>query len=293
MRNMGWIKLHREILDHWIFDDPIKFHRWVSLLLLARHDSKPAKVNMGNNLVTCERGQIIMSLKTISNMWNCSRSSAKHFLELLQKDNMITLQSQSICTQITICNYDSYQSSTNTCETLGKQLENNPETLSATNNNGNKEIINTDVPAAVEFSEIPKTINTELKEKEKSSAKKEKEKIDFTGIVNSMVENKEMKQSTANSILEWVEYKKQKKTLYTTELGFRKFIASLRTMSVENKKTPAELIDHAISKEWDGIHKITEMQPQKKQEEPNKEKLVYADASEIPEDLRRMWGMQK
>jgi hypothetical protein len=33
MTHMGWIKLHREIRDHWIWKDPVKYQWWTDILL--------------------------------------------------------------------------------------------------------------------------------------------------------------------------------------------------------------------------------------------------------------------
>lgn len=299
---MGWIRLHRNIQDHWIFQDPVKFHRWVTLLILARHDKEPYKINIGNKLYVCNRGQHITSLQKLSDMWKCTRSSAKHFLELLQKDDMITLELHTVCTQITICNYDTYQPPTNSLQTDVKQLLNTCETDGNTNKNdkndkNDKNVNdneNTDINEG-EISHFTKQQKKELKKGFIPGGPKQKEIIDFAGIIKEMVERNEMQQKTANSILEWVEYKKLKKTLYTTEIGFRKFITVLKSTSKESKRTPTELIDYAISKEWDGIHVIKEMITQKQPfqpEAPKPLKSEYADNSVIPADLREKWGIK-
>ena len=134
--SMGWISVHRKIRDHWIWEDPVKFQRWVDLLLDVNHTGR--KVNIGCAIISCERGQTIRSLGNWAKRWKCSKSSARRFLELLEKDQMIVSETVSKTTQITICNYDYYQQSRNDDETIAEQSRNDDETIAEPNNNANK-----------------------------------------------------------------------------------------------------------------------------------------------------------
>jgi hypothetical protein len=119
----GWISLHRKIRDNWIWNDPVKLKWWIDILLEANHE--PKKVNIGMKLINCGRGESIRSLKGWAERWNVSKSCARHFLKLLQDDNMITAhtirsKSCAICTHLTVCNYDNYQTPAHTRETREK-----------------------------------------------------------------------------------------------------------------------------------------------------------------------------
>lgn len=103
----GWIKIYREITDHWIWKDPVKFQWWIDILLNVNHED--AKVNLGYELYECKRGQTIRSLQKWAERWNCNKDSARNFLRLLEKDGMILHESLSKTTRITVCNYDIYQ----------------------------------------------------------------------------------------------------------------------------------------------------------------------------------------
>ena len=104
----GWIKLHREIINHWIWSDPKKLKWWIDLLIMVNHE--PQKVLIGNTLIECGRGQTIRSLSTLSKRWNVSVKTVRDFLGLLQKDSMIVSENIKISTRITICKYEDYQS---------------------------------------------------------------------------------------------------------------------------------------------------------------------------------------
>lgn len=103
----GWINLHRCIQEHWIWQDAHRFKWWVDLLLRASH--KDTKVLIDGSLIECKRGQFITSLSKLAEEWMVSRDIVRHFLTILESDTMITRKTTQKFTQITICNYDSYQ----------------------------------------------------------------------------------------------------------------------------------------------------------------------------------------
>jgi hypothetical protein len=128
----GWISLHRKIRDNWIWEDPVKLKWWIDILLEVNHE--PKNIIRGLSVINCDRGQTIRSLQGWSERWNVSRSCVRHFLKLLQDDKMIqrtTLRTETrtLCTQITICNYDNYQIPAHSLRTVEKQER-------ATNNKG-------------------------------------------------------------------------------------------------------------------------------------------------------------
>lgn len=111
MVNKGWIALHREITDNWIWKEKEPFDRrsaWIDLILMVNHEDK--KIMFNGNLIVVKRGQKITSISKLSERWNWSRGKAKRFLEALQEDEMISLEiGQGQYTTITIENYSFYQ----------------------------------------------------------------------------------------------------------------------------------------------------------------------------------------
>lgn len=103
----GWIKIHRQIRDHWIWNDPVKTHRWLDILLDVNHQGK--KVNIGNELYECRQGQTVRSLRGWADRWGVSKDSARAFLRLLESDGMIRHENLKKTTRVTVCNYDIYQ----------------------------------------------------------------------------------------------------------------------------------------------------------------------------------------
>jgi len=108
-KNKGFILLHRQILDHWIFNDSQKLRFWLHLLFRANFSN--TKVNIGNQLIDLERGSFIASLEKLGLLINKSRETARAWLKLLQQDQMIEFKTTSKYTLIKIINYENFQAS--------------------------------------------------------------------------------------------------------------------------------------------------------------------------------------
>lgn len=133
----GWISLHRSVQEHWLWKNPVKLQWWLDILLNVNHKDK--KVNIGNDLIDCDRGQSIMSLQNWGKRWDVSKDTVRNFLKLLQKDNMILLENLSKTTRLTVCNYDKYQPQIHDDQTQSKRNPNANQTQSYPNNNVNKD----------------------------------------------------------------------------------------------------------------------------------------------------------
>ena len=102
----GWIKIHRQFLDHWLCNEyrPLtKREAWENMLLWANYAE--VDVLIKGQVIKCGRGQLVYSLETLSEKFNWSVGATRHFLKLLQKDNMILVEGLKYTTRITICNY--------------------------------------------------------------------------------------------------------------------------------------------------------------------------------------------
>lgn len=123
----GWIKLHRNIKDHWIWKSQNRFQWWVDILLSVNHTDN--KVLLKGDLIECKRGQSIRSLESWAKDWNVTKKTVKDFFELLQKDSMLVHESLKFSTRITVCNYDNYQDAVNVKEKISKRSVNAEETM--------------------------------------------------------------------------------------------------------------------------------------------------------------------
>lgn len=109
MSKQGFIKLYRQIQDHWLYEEKRKFSKfeaWVDMLMMANH--KDNKFVLGNELVEVKRGQFITSELKLMERWDWGKAKLRSFLEMLEKDEMIVKKSDRKKTTITICNYSVY-----------------------------------------------------------------------------------------------------------------------------------------------------------------------------------------
>ena len=135
----GWISLHRKIQCHWLWDDKpfSKGQAWIDLLLLANHADK--KFLLGNELIDCKAGSFITSELKLMERWGWGKTKTRAFLDVLQKDGMITKKTDRKKTTITIENYSVYSIH----ETTEEPEENHKQTAARpsadTNNNVNND----------------------------------------------------------------------------------------------------------------------------------------------------------
>ena len=107
MADGGWIKLHRKITEHWIWQDPEKLRAWIDLLLMVNHEDKSIPYN--GKIITIRRGQKLTSIYKLADRWGWSRLRVHRYLELLKADGMCHTDVTTSGTIITIDNWDLYQ----------------------------------------------------------------------------------------------------------------------------------------------------------------------------------------
>jgi hypothetical protein len=122
----GWIKLHRQLNDHWIWQKPEFLKWWLDILMQA--NIEPKKVLIKGQVIEVSRGEVVYSYETWANRWKINKSKVLRFLKMLEKDSMIVLKSETVTTRITICKYDTYQGERNDTETQVKRNWNASET---------------------------------------------------------------------------------------------------------------------------------------------------------------------
>lgn len=116
----GWIKISREIANHWLWQDAERLKWWLDLLFLAAWEDK--QVLHDYHLFVLRRGQIIASISFLSERWGKSHPTIIKFLKLLEVEGMIERRTIYRQTSIlTICNYEKYQC--NDAPTLYTQID--------------------------------------------------------------------------------------------------------------------------------------------------------------------------
>lgn len=103
----GWIKIHRQLQDHWLWKDPVELQWWLDILLESNYEDK--EVPIKNKVLICKRGEVLYSYNTWAERWNTNFSRVRRFLKKLETCNMIVIKDETVTTRITVCKYESYQ----------------------------------------------------------------------------------------------------------------------------------------------------------------------------------------
>ena len=105
----GWIKLHRKIVNHWVYEKPEYLHAWITILMTVNHEDKKSLIY--GEVIECKRGQSLLSLyswaKLFGRKWSIQK--VRTFFDLLKSDAMINTEGLRKTTRLTVCNYDNYQ----------------------------------------------------------------------------------------------------------------------------------------------------------------------------------------
>lgn len=110
----GWIRLHRELLDHWIYKDSEYLKVWIEMLIRARYWDEPATELIGDQLVKIERGEFIFGRPKWSKRLGISEQRLRTLLTKLIKDGMIEpVQNFPRFTLYRIQNYEKFNQQTN------------------------------------------------------------------------------------------------------------------------------------------------------------------------------------
>jgi hypothetical protein len=207
----GWIKLHRQLAQHWIWDNSDYLKWWLDILLEVNHTDQ--KILIKGVLFECKRGEKLYSLDTWAKRWKTNKSKVRRFLDLLQKEKMIVLKNVSVTTHLTVCKYDSYQDERNADETQMKRKRNADET---------------------QMTPIQECNN----EKNENNEKNDNISFDFK---KKLIENgfKE------NLVDDWMLIRKNKNAT-DTETFLKKFLEQIELAS-EDKN---EILEFMISKDW-------------------------------------------
>lgn len=103
----GWIKLHRKIIDNWIWEDPEKLKAWIDILLMVNHEDRQVPFN--GHIITIKRGQKLTSIAKLSDRWGWNRKRVARFLDLLEEAGMCLTNRTTNGTTIFVQNYGLYQ----------------------------------------------------------------------------------------------------------------------------------------------------------------------------------------
>lgn len=106
----GWIKLHRQITENFLWgEEPFtKAQAWIDILLMVNHEDNV--INIDGKPRTICAGEKHTSLVKLANRWKWDRRKVLRFLKSLSWNGMLSFDSTSNGTTITVTNWALYQS---------------------------------------------------------------------------------------------------------------------------------------------------------------------------------------
>ncbi len=134
----GYIKLYRQIMKWEWYDDANTFRLFIHLLLKANYEDAQWRG------LAIKRGQLFTSIGHLSHELKISNKAIRIALDKLIKTKEVASKGASNGTMITICKYDSYQSSFN-AEGQTKGQTRGERGATNNNNNNNKEKKNKEI----------------------------------------------------------------------------------------------------------------------------------------------------
>lgn len=138
----GWICLHRSLMDHWAYSDPVALKAWIYILLTANH--KASKVLFDGDLLTVNKGQFLTSVRKFAEKVGCTRRKAENLLELFEKDEMIKRNRYKRGTLLTVVNYGIYQDKRDSDDATESTSESTTDSTTESTQTTNITMINND-----------------------------------------------------------------------------------------------------------------------------------------------------
>jgi hypothetical protein len=124
----GFFAIDRGVWEHPMFAKEKFSEREAWLWMLSAAVWADTRIRVGKSVIDLQRGQMAFATRFLAEKWMWAHSKVVRFLNKLKSDAMIVTEPKRDATLITICNYDKYQSSRNTDETVtGTQPGTPPE----------------------------------------------------------------------------------------------------------------------------------------------------------------------
>jgi hypothetical protein len=219
MDNNGWIKIHRKLLEWEWADDPNMVALWIHLLLNANLTDKKYRGK------TIPRGSFKTSLNELAEETGLSKRKLRTCLERLKSTHEVTQQTTHDFSIITICKFDDYQ-----LENYPTDTPNDTPNDTQATHQRHTEQRKSPTPPKESIEEGKNERNIFKKEKS------EKEKSDWDVLFD-----------------EWLEYKKQRKETYHSQLALDRMKTKLRNLSGNNIETARAIINEAMANNWAGF----------------------------------------
>ena len=133
----GWVSLHRQIRDHWLWQDKpfARGQAWTDMILRANHAE--AKIVIEGDIISIPEGAFFSSETSLGNEWGWSRKKVHGFIDVLTKDGMLGIEKHRKGAVFFLINYTNFRSTGTAEEPQKNGTGTAEEPQSHTNNNDN------------------------------------------------------------------------------------------------------------------------------------------------------------
>ena len=245
MDNLGWILLHRKLLENpVVMKDADHLAIWIYLLLKASHQEHD--IWFGKKRITLEQGQLITGRKRIADDLRISESKVQRVLKLFESEHQIEQQVNSRNRLISIENWECYQKS----EQQSEQQVNNKRTTSEQQVNTNNNVI---IKQCKEDN-IPRTPAQGF-----SNKKTNVENLNYILEFSSYEHRNEINDDLVlkDAITNWMTYKDERKPKdkhHYTEIGMKSLLTGIVNKYKEyGSSAIADVVETTLSKQWEGL----------------------------------------
>lgn len=186
--SMGWVKLHRKILDNPIFKNDKLFRVFIYLLLKASHTNHDQLI--GDSIVSLKKGQWATGRKAISRDTGLTEQNVRTAISKLEKLGILTIKVTVKYSIFSISNWDNYQQDNQ--QVTNKQPASNQQVTTIKkgkndNNEDNKSFVNDGFEHF--WSSYPKKVDKKNSFTKFKLATKKLKDDDFTDFVNMITKD--------------------------------------------------------------------------------------------------------
>lgn len=246
---IGFIKLFRDIQEHWLWEDKpyARGQAWIDLLMMANFaDSKTIRFGQ---IQIVKRGQILTSEQALADKWGWNRRKVQRFLERLEADEMLTRKGTAQGTTLSIVNYRLFQGEGATKGTTEGQREGNE---CAHNKKGRREEgKNLRNLSNLLTESIPDIESVGESSTPPPTPKSKKVTIE---TLEEALANRNYSDSLKQTLSTWLRYREEIKKPFKTMIGFEKLLTQISGAVDEYGETKViDLINEGMGQGWQGI----------------------------------------
>lgn len=192
----GWIKLYRKLMDSPIFENERLLKVFVYCLLKSSHQDRNAVI--GLQTIELKKGQFVFGRKKAAAELNIPESTVWRHMKLLEKMNVLSLDSNNKWTVVTVDNWGKYQGGDNENEqqTDNKRTTDEQQMDTDKNVNNAKNVKNEEI-----YSSVVAHLNAAARTSFKESSKATQRLIDAR--VKEKFTESDFKQVIDNKVAEW------------------------------------------------------------------------------------------